>query len=337
MMDRLKGCFSVIGIVAMLILQGCIHEYPYPEKGGNREPGKDPTTVEASLNVSFNLTWESLLHNVVFDVGSRARGDKPHRFVVELMKDGKVIYHEVDYLNNDEFISGRLEHAISLPLEPDYYKLAVWYDRENSEGEYSFDASGLSELIILTKTTTDSENLQCAYASDYLDLSEFTRAGAEKVVKEVELQHCGARFEIVATDVQQFITEQKESLNQGDSFNVEISFAKSRPHGLDLHSRSYIYSEEPLVLSGPMRLPYAEYDELKIAEGFLFCLAEEDVEMKINVRNSSLLSVSRTDPFSVPLKPGFITTVRGDFLTHPLDGIFSVDTIWEGEIVIIVD
>ena len=83
-----------------------------------------------------------------------------------------------------------------------------------------------------------------------------------------------------------------------------------------------------------MRLPFAEYDELKIAEGFLFCDNDSETSIQLSVLNSALVTVSRTEYFTFPIKRGYITTVRGDFLTHSLNGIFTVDHIWGGEIII---
>lgn len=333
MKQRITSYYFLLTFLVM-ILQGCIHEYPTPVKGSN-EKGENPSLFTASIEVSYDLTWENMLHQAEFSTKTKGRTESPHRFIIEVIKNGEVICHDVKYLTPNEFSLGKLTHKISANLEPSLFQLAVWYDRQNEDGEYPYLADNLNGVSLINFSTRDVESLQCAYGSDLLDLSDYEYSDKEVTIKkELELQHPGARFEIVATDIQQFITNNKASLNQGDTFTVFLSCASGVPVGFDLHSENLLYGENPLELSGEMRLPFAAYDELKIAEGFIFCKEEQNITLKLSVKNSSLITVSQTDYFSFPIKQGNITTVYGDFLTNPIDGIFSIDNIWEGEIVI---
>lgn len=320
------------GVLWIIFLSGCIHEYPYATKDNPGEKGEDPTVMQARVEVTYNLSWQSIMHHVDFNTKAGNRSESPHRFVIEVIRDEETIYHEIQSLTSNEFSSGKLTHKLSQGLEPDLYRIGVWYDMEDDNGEYSFQTHDLKEIQLSNFSTTDAEFRQCAYASDVLDLRNVDRE--DVVVKELELSHAGARFEIIATDVQQFITNNKASLNQGDSFTVHLSFAGGTSDTFNLHSQSLRYKGENMELSGWMRLPFAEYDELKIAEGFLFCAPDEEVTVRLSVTNSALLPVCQTEYFSFPVKRGYITSVRGDFLTDTIDGIFSVNHIWDGEIVI---
>lgn len=327
-----SGWIGMLGIVAMLILQGCIHEYPLAIKGNYPEKGEDPTTVSAQINVSYNLTWENLLHYI--DFSTRApRGERPHRFVIEILDDGEQIYHEEDYLTPEQFSVGTLIHKISIPLKPKEYQLAVWYDCQTESGDYHFDTQDLKNVSLTDFSTREVENKKCAYASDKLDLKGFAERGEANLLKELELGHAGSRFEIIATDIQQFITNQRDALFQGDTFTSNLSFLSGVGTSFNLHSSVPYLSKENVVYSGWMRLPFDDYDELVIAEGFLFSREEDEVRVKLKVTNNALLPVCETEEFSFPVKRGYITSVRGDFLTNPIDGVFSVDHIWEGEII----
>lgn len=313
-------------------LSGCIHEYPYATKN-SQEKGKDPTTLNAFIEVSYNLSWQQILHNVDFSAKTRGRTERPHRFIIELIRDGEVVYHETEYLTADEFINGKMKHKISVPLAPRYYHIAVWYDFENENGQYHFDADNLGRVALINFSTEEKDVKQCAFGADDLDLTDYSPADDVSVVKELEMEHPGARFEVVATDVQQFITEQKPALNQGDTFTIHFQCSGRLSDIFNLHTGNIQYRTEGLEYSGWMRLPFAEYDELKIGEGYIFCDTEDEVNLKLWVTSSSLVTVSKTDLFNIPVKRGHITTIRGDFLCHPLDGIFTINNIWDGEII----
>lgn len=331
---RRKGKLVIITISFLaVLLQGCIHEYPYPVKGNSSEKGEDPTAINANIEVSFDLSWESLLYDTSIRTKSRERNEYPHRFVIEVLKDGEAVCHDINYLTPDEFSLGRLNHKLSMALEASNYQIAVWYDLQDDAGNNAFDTENLKEVSMLNLSTTDAEALQCAYAADILELTEYSDAKEEIVIKkELQLNHVGARFEIVTTDIQKFIETYKISLTQGDSFTAYLWFTNNTPTIFNVHTDELSYGEL-LTLSGRIRLPFAEYDELKIAEGFVFCKDESEATLKFEVKNSALLPICATEYFSFPLKRGYITTVKGEFLSSPVDGVFSVNTVWEGEIV----
>ena len=68
-----------------LLLSGCIHEYPYPVNIQKPDAGQNPETMEASLEIYYNLSWDNLLHHIDFETKStatRVRGERPHRFLI---------------------------------------------------------------------------------------------------------------------------------------------------------------------------------------------------------------------------------------------------------------
>lgn len=331
-MKKLSAIFCFLICIASL-LQSCIHEYPVATKSPFPGEGDDPTSVNALIEVSFSLSWEKLLHTVDFFTKADGREDHSNRFVIEVIKDGSIVCHDVAYLSDDEYSLGKLTHKLSVPLGAKDYKIGVWHDRQDENGDYPYETEDLSYVTLNRFSTTEPEAMQCAFATEQLDLSDYDVKEETIVTKYIELDHPGARFEIVATDVQRFISEQKEALLQGDSFSTQLFFSNGTASSFNIHSGRLIYGPDNVVLSGRMRLPFDDYEELVIAEGFLFCNDEDEVTVKMNIRNSALVTVSSTDTFTFPVKRGHITVVSGEFLTHPIDGVFSVNHLWDGEIV----
>lgn len=342
-------------MLASCLFQACIHEYPVPvlypggggagESGGGSGNGNDPnggggiggggenpSTVNGYIELSYDLSWENLYHTI--DFSSKAGREKNHRFIVEVSHEGNRIMHDVEYIDDEEFASGRFRRKLSVPLEAKEYKIAAWYDRMSPEGNNYFDADNLQKISIKNSSTTDTLAFHCAYSSDILDLKGYSASNQSKeAVKQLEMQLPGARIRIVATDVQAFITEQKEALNQGDKFTSHIEFIDGGHNSLDAFETLSFSNGEEYNLSGWMRLPFAAYEELTIAQGFVFCRNENNVNLRLRISNSALATVSTTDVFTVPVKRGYITVVKGDFLTHPIDGFFTVDHVWAGEII----
>lgn len=314
------------------LFQACIHEYPHITPGPQPGKGEDPTTIETTLEVSFYLSWDNMLHLVGTTTKANSRTERPHRFILEIRNGDSLILNDIFYLSDEEFSFGKVNHRLSRPLGASLYNVAVWYDREDDNGIYSFNGENLEQVRLINFSTTDVEATKCAWGSDLMDLTPYENT-KETVSFELQLDHPGARFEIVATDVQEFITNNKDALNQGDQFTVHLLFKNGAFPCFNLYTGNAIYDQMP-ELSGKMRLPFAEYDELKIAEGFIFCQDQDEVSLRLNVTNSALFTVSGPPEFSFPVKRGYTTIVKGDFLTSMLDGIFSINHIWDGEIII---
>ena len=329
-----RGYIYFVLLLVMLMSQGCIHEYPHPVKGSSSDKGEDPTVTDAYIEVVYDLSWQNIMHQIEFSTKAGQRSERPHRFVIEVIdEDGKVV-QETETLSQNEFAAGKMSHKLKEPLSPGFYRISVWYDLENEDNEYQFKAESLSEISLNAFITTDAESYQCAYASGELDLREYRDADEGYVVKQLALNHAGARFELIATDIQQFILNNKAALNQGDTFTANVSITGGVGETFNSYSGSIYMKSNTLDLSGRMRLPFAEYEELKIAEGFVFSEVENEMTLRLTVINSALQPVCQTEYFTIPVKRGYITTVRGDFLTNSINGVFSIDNIWEGEIVV---
>lgn len=327
-------------IVAILLLSAafssCIHEYPVPVNSPNK--GDPSLRIDASLDIRYKIPFDTISHRVNFD--TRGRTDQHHHFVIELSDDKGLVCRDEVHLSDAEFFSeedlllGTLHHKLSSPLSNERYRIAVWYEQSDEDGNRSFSSEGLQSVTLINPTTAEHGISECGYISDILDLNGYTDSPATAVHKELDLIAPGARFEIIATDVNKFIEQQHEALMQGDAFKLKLSISRGGFMSLNAYTGSVNNLDMQPELSGNMRLPYAEYEELKIAEGFVFCNPEAEIDMKLSVVNTALSTVSQTDIFTFPVKRGHVTQVRGDFLTNTFEGLFNINHIWEGDIII---
>lgn len=321
---------SFILAAVALISQSCIHDHPIGD-------GENPSRVNAELEIAFDLSWGQILHQVDFEVAdteTKAGEEKRHKFIIETSRNGSVYSKEEVYLSDEEFNMGFMHHQFSKAFSTENYDLVVWYERTVPENNISFfNTENLDNVTLLTSSVSHLDSIQCAHASETLDLSTYSNSrSSEEIVKQVELEHSGAKFQIVTTDINEFIEENRAYLLQGDSFFVNLSFSEDRHSSINLYNNRPISKGETLERKGELWLPFAEYTELKIADGFIFTESEEMVTMTLTITNTTGMTVSQTQPFSFPVKRGTITTIRGNFLSFPINGFLGVDPVWDGEI-----
>ena len=322
--------YMIFFLFIMIFGEGCIHEYPHAINPAPNEPGTTPESVVAYIEVEFDLTWENMLHKVEFSTKAR---EGSHRFIIEVVKNNELVYRDIYYMDEEEFSTGRLRHRIGEPLKADVYEIGIWFDKEDDKGDYSYLSEGLDKIFMTNFTTSEWEMRHCGYVKEVLDLSEFSGSESNNTyLKKLQLKHAVGRFELIATDINEFIDEQESNLLAGESFSVEIIIETGGGDIFNLYTEEIGRGGEKIELSGHLRLPFAEYESLKIAEGSIFCKEEDEVMCRLRVRNSSLSIVSETEYFTFPIKRGYVTSIEGSFLTNPVGGLFSIDNVWEGEI-----
>lgn len=336
-----RNTYILLLFILSFLFTGCIHEHPFgQEKPGWSFPDNDPGNnggnsqgeagnIKARIEVNFNLDWSRVSHKI--DFKTKALRDTAHRFIIEVKESGYTVCSDIIYLSDEEYEHGTLTHTLTQNLSNKKYQIAAWYDLRDEESKGFFETESLSDVNMVKLSTSGEEKRGCAYSVEELDLSDLKNEDVS-VTKLLEMRHPVGAFEIVSTDIQEFITQQKPALEQGDKYSVKLTITQGAHHHFDLFNNKIWSNSDQMEMTGPMRLPFAEYDELKIAQGFFFCKEEDEVSAKLSVYNSSLFLVSETDYFTFPVKRGQVTVIEGDFLTHPVEGIFTIDNIWEGEI-----
>lgn len=308
-------------LLSLLIFSGCIHDYPHAN-------GIIPETTQVDIEVHFDLMWDNRNHFIEFP--TKATNERPHHFVIEAMKNGKVVCRDDLTLTDMEFLFGSFKHTFSRRLSNDTHQIAVWYERENENGFHGFEYEDLSVIHLNSTSIENSENMNCGFVNTIVDLNEFNDSKDNSI--KMELQHAGARFKIVTTDVEKFIEDHSAEWDQGDKFTLELVLSETIPSSFNAYESTLHSDGESRILSGNLYFPLSDKKELNIAEGFVFCNEEDYLTMKILVYNGAKAIVTQTPTFSFPVKRGRITTVRSEFLSFPIEGSLDVDNIWEGNI-----
>lgn len=333
MKRNLKWRAFIFSLGILALITSCIHEYPYGIPDSKPGTGENPNAVDPFIEVTFDLSWDSLIHSV--DFRSRGRLDSPHRFVVEVTKDGATVIHDEFFITDEDFAGGKLTRNLSGKLNAEKYKIAAWYDKQSADGSFPFVAEDLQTVVLSDYSTSPADSLQCAFASGSLDLTAYENSPQpSKSLITLEMKHPGARFKIIATDIQQFIYQNKAALDQNEKFDLHFYLTEGAYTRFNAFSGLPDFNGGMIEFSSPLTFPYIIHDELTLIDGFFFCSEETEISAWLRLTNSALAPVTQTDIFTFPAKQGYVTFVYGDFLTNPIDGIFSINNIWEGEITI---
>ena len=307
-------------------MTSCIHDHP--ENGGN-----DPTMVELGIELTLELKWNQRATNL--DLNTRARGDYRHRVVIEISRGGKEICRETVLLTPDEFALGELKHKLSVKLHALEYEMAIWSDFVDTDGkETAYNANHLKDISQIDPGILWDSDLGCGYCSSTLDLRAYRDQWNTKVVKEMELGHAGARFQLVSTDIKEFVDAQQHALLNGETYTLTITYSTGTGESFNAYTGIPERADQKREITGILDIPFRVYDELELADCYLFTNDEENVTMNLTVHNSARMIIVKTQDFRFTVRRGTITRVKGDFLSDYFTNFITVDNIWAGEILI---
>ena len=308
-------------------LGSCIHEYP-------EEVGVDPSLVEGAIELSVSLNWNQRAEEAQF---ATRQTESFHRIITVVSRNGTVVGRDEISISDKEYSAGTITRKLPFKLHALEYDIAVWEEPVSSSmtADGIFNTTDLADIRLNSFCVPwDFDNI-CGYASARIDLRPYRGEWDTKVIKQLVLNHAGGCFELIATDVTAFLESCNEALLKGETYTLSIEFGSETADGIDAFSGFALRHNQSLAqVTIPLLLPFGNYDTLSIAKGFLFCSEEENVTMSLSVHNSARLPIVKTPPFRFSMKRGYITRVWGDFLSETFDNIFTVDNIWEGEIII---
>lgn len=313
-------------VLTLGLFCSCIHEYP------NDSPD-NPSAAHVDIQLTIDLDWKYFIEEIGFS--TKARNSANYQLIVEVTKDSELKGREEVFFSAEEFANGTLRHTLPFTLKPAAYSIAAWVNAVDDHGKNHFyETSSLSNVEQLSLPVKWDETMICGYAADILDLREYRGQTNVDVVKKMTVTHCGGRFELVATDINDFLGAQKNALLQGESYTMTLSFSPESPFGFNLFSGGVLRNGNLSERTGELSLPFGLYDELTIASGFIFCKADEDVELTLSVHNSARQLIVKTPPFRLPIKNGYVTRAKGNFLSNEFRNSIDINNIWEGEITI---
>lgn len=304
----------------IILLTGCVHDYPGMTADGGE--GVDPTLVQVNTEVTLDLELVPL--EIITDKArsgtTKAAADTyRRRFIIDAYHDGKVAQRQVTVLEEaEESGSGKITLPVNLRLHALEYTLAVWTDyvAAGTEADLYYNTEDLQQVSCTTPYTGNTPYRDCLYGTVLLDLRDYRNEWNAKVQVQVDMVRPLAQYEIIATDVKDFLAESQRQRETGTAHSVTFSYGFYFPLGFNVLTGKPQNSQMNVAFTAPLTVPDDGREEYTIGTDFIFVNGEESyVPLEIRIADSDGYVVSLTTGLNVPYQRGHLTTLRGRFLT----------------------
>lgn len=337
-----KYTIGFIALVLTIVLAGCVHDYPSMTEDG--EESVDPTLVEVNTEVTLNLELvplEIITQKNARSGTTKAATDYRRRFVIEAWRGGKPESRQVTVMEDaEEDGDGKITLPIRLKLHAVEYTLAVWTDyvKAGTDTDLYYDTKNLQRVACTAPYTGSTPYRDCLYGTTALDLRQYRDEWNAKVQIKVDMVRPLAKYELIATDVAEFLERTAQQRAQGESYTVTFSYSFYIPAVFDVLAGKPCESWPEISFTLPLALPEEGETLHTVGSDFIFANGgEASVLLTMEIRDSRGNRVSRVSGIEVPYRRGHLTTLKGAFLTSEMKGGVEIDTEWDGEVEIDMD
>ena len=321
----------------IILLTGCVHDYPGMTADG--EEGVDPTLVQVNTEVTLDLELvplEIITGKARSGTTKAAADTYRRRFIIEARRDGKVAQRQVTVPEEaEESGSGKITLPVNLRLHALEYTLAVWTDyvAAGTEADLYYNTEDLQQVSCTTPYTGNTPYRDCLYGTAPLDLRPYRDEWNAKVQVQVDMVRPLAQYEIIATDVKDFLRKMKKERGTAEGYSVTFSYGFYVPLGFNVLTGKPANSQAGVSFTTPLPLPADGTEECTIGTDYIFVNGTESfVVLTMEVKDPAGEVTARTAGLEVPYRRGHLTTVRGAFLTNEMKGGVDIDTGFDGDI-----
>lgn len=342
-----KYTIGFIALVLTIVLAGCVHDYPSMTEDG--EEGIDPTLVEVNTEVTLDLELvplEIITQKNARSGTTKARAGKQtdyrRRFIIEAWREGKPTARQVTVMETaeEENGDGKISLPIRLKLHALDYTLAVWTDyvKAGTTDDLYYDTKDLQYIACTDPYTGSTPYRDCLYGTTALDLRQYRDAWNAKVQVKVDMVRPLAKYELIATDVKDFLRKTKKQRADDETFTITFSYGFYLPTVFNVLSGKPADSRTGIAYTTPLTVPTDGQEECTIGTDFVFVNGEESfVKLSMEIRDGDDNVISRTTGLEVPYRRGHFTTVRARFLTNEMQGGVDINDEFDGNIDVDLD
>lgn len=331
-----------IGLIALALsalLAGCVHDYPTMTPDG--EEGIDPTLVEVNTEVTLDL--ELLPLEIITQANARSgttkaadgeQTDYRRRFIIEAWRDGKPQARQVTVMEETEEDNEGISLPIHLKLHAVEYTLAVWTDyvAAGTDTDLYYDTKDLQCVACTAPYTGSTDYRDCLYGTAALDLRPYRDRWNARVQVAVDMVRPLAKYELIATDVQEFLEKTRRHRAGGAAYAITVSYGFYFPLGFNVLTGKPERSKMGVAFTAPLTVAENGNGECVIASDYIFVNGEESyIPLNIEIKDNAGNGISRTTGIDVPYRRGHLTTVRGHFLTNRYDAGIGIDPDFDDE------
>lgn len=306
------------GLLALPFLMAACTLHEEPELTADGELGVDPTEVNVEVNLTLDLNLPEQGNEENSSARVSANTDYLHRFIVEAYFNRQPVARQVFVENITD--RTHLSLPVSMKLHARSYQLVVWKDyvsAETPEEDLHYNTQSLVPVIPNRASHTGNTEYKDVFVgTTSLDLTAYADQWGAVVKQDVTLQRPVARYELIATDVADFLQRVADGEVNGETFTARIKYSGYLPVGYNALDNVPKHSLMYMQYNTSFELPEEGTDELRVGFDYVFVSNEgsASVPMEIEIVNEENVTVANS-VLNVPLERGKNTVWTGEFLT----------------------
>lgn len=296
----------------------CVHEWP-----------DENCEVSYQLNLEFETGWS------LMDYEYTRSGEQPASMTYTIhaypMTDGEINrgdYREFEFTRD---VNGDYDCQTTLSLEPGNYRVMVWADFK-VDGGYYYDSSNFNGIEVKTDPYTGNTDMRDAFAGS-VDITVAEMGGLENNAT-VKMQRPLGKYEFIATNADDFLARQSETNGREmtlQDYYLVFRYPDYVPTQFNMFNRRGSDAKAGLMYNSYM----SALGNGEASLGFDYVFANEEgtyvtVYGNVYAKADGRL-VASTPQVRVPLRPSYITILRGEFLDVKRNEGVGIDPGYEGE------
>lgn len=343
---------KTIGLIMLLLLSlaSCdVHEWP-----------ETPEYVKVHLRLNYETAmtkWEHTYDGLnLVEVGlgetyDNHQEDGVIRYIIRTYPVSKKQRTSQDFIQEfvlTKDISEGYDHEVTLDLLPGDLKLMVWSDLVENQGDlYYHDASVFAE-IQLTGDHVGNTDYRDAFrgTGDLSLVADIVERLPDTL--DVAMQRPLAKFELVTTDVKEFVdkevTRLTASSNDGfsssedvptrtvnlEDYKVVFYYVGFMPYVYSMYTDKPVDSSTGVIFESSMK----KLTDSEASVGFDYVLVnghESEVAIQVGIYDEKGTQLSLSEPIGVPLMRNRHTLLTGMFLMSEASGGVTINPDFDGD------
>lgn len=253
--------------------------------------------------------------------------------------------HAYEYVFERD-ISDGYDCELTLDLAPGEYKLMIWSDKIENEGDtYFYNTSDFSGICI-QGSHCGCNDYRDAFRGSYNLSIPADIIERKPVTIEIVMQRPLAKYEFVTTDLAEFLIKeqtrvdaQKNAQSNNGSLTTKVNMEDYRvvfyyvgfmPNTYNIFTDRPVDSSTGVLFNG--KFSQLNNNEASVGFDYVFVNGTEAaVTVQVGIFDKHNTQLSLSEPIDIPLKRSYHTVMRGKFLTTKAVGGISIKPGYNGD------
>lgn len=342
----MKKLLTIFLATALLLplTTSCVHEWP-----------DEGVLAPVALDMSFSTDLPPFL-TITYGATKNSSDIKAYdmRYTIEAYRrlpDGSYAEtpHLREVLSKDEIST--LDYTADILLPDGNYKVMVWADyvKQGSLENLYYDNTNFEEIVLVGEHVGNTD-----YRDAFVGFTEFeVRRVASDIpapVHVIAMERPLAKFDIVAADIEVFITKQmelemqrrKESETKGgdetklpididlNDYTVKVFYVGFMPFSFNMESNKP--NDAKVGVSFESKIKYINDQDASLGFDYVMVNGKESIiQIALEVYDKNGLRIAATNTIDVPVIRSKLTTIKGEFLTSTAQGGVGIRPGFDGD------